>query len=340
MPHARVARIDTSAALAMPGVKAILTADDLPTPCGANLGEGIAPDASERALTNEAALSPASRFSPWRRWTSSPRPRRSSRSRSTSSRCRSWSIRSTACGPAARTRDRGQRVGSRRAAAPGAPEAAAPASGRERLKWTAADFADAARGQLPMGKATEEWSFGDLRGRLQVRRPRPRRDVRRARRPGITRWKRAARWPTGRTASCTCTARRRAWCAPLTRVARWVGIEPNERRADLRIHRRRIRQQGRRRRVDGHSGAAVEEGQRAGDDAHQPRGGTLHRPRPHQMHGRVKVGFAKDGRITALDLFIVQDSGPYGPMGDSRRPATTSRSSISRRRCGGAPSTC
>src|SRR3954462_6626947 len=30
MPHARVRHIDTSAALAIPGVKAILTADDLP----------------------------------------------------------------------------------------------------------------------------------------------------------------------------------------------------------------------------------------------------------------------------------------------------------------------
>src|SRR5215203_1897247 len=30
MPHARVRRIDMSAALGMPGVKAILTADDLP----------------------------------------------------------------------------------------------------------------------------------------------------------------------------------------------------------------------------------------------------------------------------------------------------------------------
>ncbi|HUU35097.1 MAG TPA: molybdopterin cofactor-binding domain-containing protein, partial [Vicinamibacterales bacterium] len=36
------------------------------------------------------------------------------------------------------------------------------------------------------------------------------------------------------------------------------------------------------------------------------------------MTGRAKVGFAKDGRITALDLFIVQDNGPYGPMGDHR----------------------
>ena len=30
MPHARVTRIDTSKALAMPGVKAIVTVDDLP----------------------------------------------------------------------------------------------------------------------------------------------------------------------------------------------------------------------------------------------------------------------------------------------------------------------
>src|SRR5688572_11015390 len=42
MPHARVVRIDTSEALKMPGVKAILTADDLPDLGGA-----------ERALTNE-----------------------------------------------------------------------------------------------------------------------------------------------------------------------------------------------------------------------------------------------------------------------------------------------
>src|SRR6185503_2772845 len=42
MPHARVRSIDTAAALAMPGVKAILTPDDLP-----DLGGG------ERALASE-----------------------------------------------------------------------------------------------------------------------------------------------------------------------------------------------------------------------------------------------------------------------------------------------
>src|SRR5688500_15866547 len=44
LPHARVLGIDTATALAMPGVKAVLTADDLPPP---------AQPGAERALTNE-----------------------------------------------------------------------------------------------------------------------------------------------------------------------------------------------------------------------------------------------------------------------------------------------
>ncbi len=55
MPHARVVSIDTSAALAMPGVKAILTPDDLPgAQAGQLLGEGVVSTAQgERPLTNE-----------------------------------------------------------------------------------------------------------------------------------------------------------------------------------------------------------------------------------------------------------------------------------------------
>src|SRR5215475_10573953 len=55
MPHARVTRLDTSKAQAIPGVKAILTADDMPgAAAGATLGEGVQATAqAERGLTNE-----------------------------------------------------------------------------------------------------------------------------------------------------------------------------------------------------------------------------------------------------------------------------------------------
>src|SRR5919108_5869321 len=55
MPHARVRHLDTSKAMSMPGVKAILTADDMPgAAAGATLGENVQSTAqAERGLTNE-----------------------------------------------------------------------------------------------------------------------------------------------------------------------------------------------------------------------------------------------------------------------------------------------
>ena len=59
MPHARVKRLDTSAALAMPGVKAILTADDMPgAAAGATLGEGVQASAQARARPDQRAALP------------------------------------------------------------------------------------------------------------------------------------------------------------------------------------------------------------------------------------------------------------------------------------------
>src|SRR5881296_769709 len=57
MPHARVRNIDASEALKMPGVHAILTADDLPDPTGVDTGENISTARTrvkpEMPLTNE-----------------------------------------------------------------------------------------------------------------------------------------------------------------------------------------------------------------------------------------------------------------------------------------------
>src|SRR5881398_1904085 len=54
-PHARVKRCDITAAMATPGVKAILRAEDMPgAAAGATLGEGVqASVISERGLTDE-----------------------------------------------------------------------------------------------------------------------------------------------------------------------------------------------------------------------------------------------------------------------------------------------
>src|SRR5215467_1833638 len=38
---------------------------------------------------------------------------------------------------------------------------------------------------------------------------------------------------------------------------------------------------------------------------------------------RVKVGFRKDGRITAIDMYTICDNGPYDPQGDARSAGTT-----------------
>src|SRR5262249_56741142 len=55
MPHARVTKIDASAALAMPGVKGILTEDDFPkVQAGGELGENLRASAlTQRGPTNQ-----------------------------------------------------------------------------------------------------------------------------------------------------------------------------------------------------------------------------------------------------------------------------------------------
>ena len=102
MPHARVRRLDLTAALAVPGVRAILTADDVPGAADTvtDLGKTIKADIrSERALTNE----PMYCGEPVPTANSSPlKPSR--RSRLIGSSCRSTSIRSTRSGRAGPTR--------------------------------------------------------------------------------------------------------------------------------------------------------------------------------------------------------------------------------------------
>ena len=59
----------------------------------------------------------------------------------------------------------------------------------------------------------------------------------------------------------------------------------------------------------------------------------------NNMTGRARVGFRGDGRIIALDLFILQDNGARGQRGRSPLGRDRHVVVISRRPCGGAQST-
>ena len=171
MPHARILNIDTSAALAMPGVKAVLTVEDLPSPVsGASLGEGItASTLSERGLTMEpmyegepilavAAVDELTAAEAIEKIVIDYEPL------------------PFAVDPVASLRPGGSNARTQgnvwmRPPAPPAGQAPQAKGGAPappprpevvELKWTDEDFASAPAGQLPMGKHADEWSVGDL----------------------------------------------------------------------------------------------------------------------------------------------------------------------------------
>jgi len=161
MPHARVKRIDTRAALSMPGVKAVLTAADLPAPADTLTDNGTVIKASkwgERGLTMEPVYQgePVLAVAAVDEFTAveaiekieidfEPLP---------------FVIDPLETlrpgGPNPRTDGN---VWTRPAAAgsqgPGVPAVT-------ELKWTHADFEEEKQGRLPMGKSPDEWTYGDL----------------------------------------------------------------------------------------------------------------------------------------------------------------------------------
>ena len=301
-PHARVRRVDPRAALALPGVRAILTADDLPDLGGA-----------ERALTNEplyggepvlavAAVSEeiaaqaielvAIDFEPLPFVTDpldSLRPG----------------------GPNARTEGNVWLP----APPPVAGQASRPAI--QELKWTEADFADYAAGRLPMGKATEEWAYGDLDAGLDSAELVLDETVvvqSTGHHPLETR-SAMAYWQNGKLFLHAST---QSVVRTVDSVARWVGIDPSQVVLISEYCGGGFGSKG---------GGAVSMTIPAllAKKASAPVMMRISREEESyigrartNMVGRARIGFRKDGRITALDLFIVQDNGPYGPMGDHR----------------------
>jgi xanthine dehydrogenase molybdenum-binding subunit len=324
MPHARVKSIDTSAALAMPGVKAILTEADLPgAATGAELGENVRASAqTERGLTmeplfyGEAILAVAAvdeltateaieriqiEYEPLP-FVVDP-------------------VESLRPG-GANARELGNvwvRPAPNAVAAPGG---APPRPEIKELKWTAEDFAAAEDGQLPMGKHTDEWTSGDLEAGFkeaavvidqsfvgqntshQVLEPRS----------AMAYWQNGKLYLHAGTQSTVQT---------VPSIARWVGIKPEE-----IVLISEYTGGGFGSRIPGYIAMAIPAllSRKAGapvmmritrEDEHM-----IGRARP-ALHARVKAGFDKTGRLTALDLFVIAENGPYDPVGDGRSAGDT-----------------
>jgi len=303
MPHARVRSIDTSAALALPGVKAILTADDLPDLNGA-----------ERALTNEPlyAGEPILAVAAVDELTAAEAVERIQVDLEPLPFVTDPIESLRPGGPNARLEGNAWGPPMPGGGGPGAP---APL---QTIKWEAADFGeDEDAGRLPMGKALEEWSYGDLdagfaAAALILDETFVTQST--AHHPMETR-SAMAYWQNGKLfihASTQSVAQTRG------NIARWVGIEPTDVMLICEYTGGGFGSKG---------GGAVSMSIPAllskkanapvmmritrEEESYIGRGRT-------NLTGRARVGFAKDGRITALDLFIVQDTGAYGPLGDHR----------------------
>jgi CO/xanthine dehydrogenase Mo-binding subunit len=306
MPHARVRSIDPSAALAMPGVRAILTADDLP-----DLG------GQERALTNEPryAGEPIVAVAAVDELTAAEAIERIQVDLEPLPFVTNALDTLRPGGPNPRLE--GNVWGPPPPPKEGAPPQQPPFS---ELKWTAEDFAEEAEGRLPMGKPTEEWSYGDLEAGFKAaalvldetfitqstgHHPMETRSA-------------MAYWQKGKLYIHLSTQ-----SVSITRgnVARWVGIPPEDVILICEYTGGGFGSKG---------GGAVSSSIPAllakkanapvmmritrEDESYIGRART-------NLSGRVKIGFAKDGRITAMDLYIVQDTGAYGPLGDHRSAA-------------------
>jgi CO/xanthine dehydrogenase Mo-binding subunit len=314
-PHARIASIDTSAALAMPGVRAILTADEVPGPKDQvnDAGQTIrANPKSEKALTNEPLyqgepvlavaavdeLTAADAIEKikirWERLPFSVDPVASLLPGAMNPRVEGnvW-VRATPV--------QGQ--------PPGLPEVVD-------LKWTEAEVEEYNAGRLPMGKDTDpSWSYGDLEAGFKKASlvldetfvtPNTSHQCLESRTS-------MAYWQNGKLFIHLST---QSTVQTVMSVVRWLDIEPENVVLISEYCGGGYGSKGTGTVSDvipallaKKTGTPVQM-RISREEEHSIGGG-----RP-AVHGRMKVGFTKEGRITAVDLFTVVEGGPYGPGND------------------------
>ena len=297
MPHARVRSIDAEAALDLPGVVGILTADDLPD-------EVEAPN--EAALTNEP------------RYEGEPILAVAAVTEQIASDA--IELIDIDLEPLDFVLDP---LDSLREGGPNARTDGNTTIGREigEIKWSASDLAGLAAGEIPMGaEAAAEWSFGDLEAgfaEADVVIEEHSYNQSTSHQPLESRTT-MAYWEGGKLyiyPSVQSTAR------SVGPMARWAGIEPSN-----VVLINEFTGGGFGGKISGYVHAQIpillskKLGKPVMMRITRREENAIGRARPG-VQARIRLGMRADGRITALDVHAVGDQGPYGRSGDAMNVA-------------------
>ena len=291
MPHGRVRSLDTSAAMAMPGVMAILTADDLP--------EVEAP--GERMLTNE----PLYEGEPI------------------------LAIAATTELEAANAIEKVKidleplpfAIDPLESLRPGGPNARLEGnamSGRDLvdITWTNVDWNEVDHGTLPTdGEVTDEWEIGDVEaalGEADLVLDETTSHQSTSHQPLESRTA-MAYWQNGK---CYMHVSTQSLARTQPAAARMVNVEPQN-----AVVIGEYCGGGFGSKIFGsiQMGIPALLSQKAGKPVmmriNRQEENFIGRARPG-MVTRLKIGFRSDGKVTAVDMFTVQDGGPYGQQSD------------------------
>jgi xanthine dehydrogenase molybdenum-binding subunit len=311
VPHARIKGVHTEEAMAIPGVKAVLTADDIPAPADSMNDNGTIIKASkwgERALTNEPMYQGEPIIAV-------------------------CAVDELTCAEAIEKIKidfeelpfvidplESLRPGGANPHADGnvwvRPEPPNPPIPElKEVKWTNEDFADYEKGNLPMGHAPDTWSFGDLDSGFknavltldetfitpdvshQCLEPRT----------AMAYWQNGKLFLHSGTQSTYQTR---------PAIAKWMNID-----LDKIVFISEYTGGGFGSKITG--GLTMIIPALLSKKLNAPVMMRISREEEHcigrarpSVIGRMKIGFGKDGRILALDMFTVTNSGAYDAQGD------------------------
>jgi len=166
MPHARVRSIDASKALAMPGVKAILTENDLPAPADSINDNGtviLANPMGYRALSNEPLFQgqPILAVAAVDELTAAEAIEKIRIDLEPLPFVVDPLETLRPGGPNARTNGNAWVRLPPPPPQPGKPPSVTPPE-LQTVKWTKEDFEEFEKGRMPMGKPSEQWKVGDI----------------------------------------------------------------------------------------------------------------------------------------------------------------------------------